>query len=389
MLPLVNIFLVGTNIGTTSLSNGEFVIENVPFGYIKIQASYVGYKTIISEDYLVTQGKTPFIVVELNKDVAELDEIVIKKKLFKRKIESPLSLQSLGLSEIEKIPGGNRDILKVLQSLPGVASNPGFRNDIIIRGGSPSENTFYIDGIEIPVINHFQTQGATGGPVGIVNTDLIRNVDFYSSAFPSNKGNMLSSLIEFTQKTGNPTNWNYRATLGTSDAGITFDGPLGGNTTMIASIRQSYLQVLFRLIKLPFLPTYNDFQFNVKTNFENGNELAIIGIGAIDKFVLNTTVNRNVTDEETIKRNRYFLANLPEQDQWNYTVGVNFKNYNEYGWQQFVVSRSEWSNTARKYFQNSGVVSDLLLDYDSKEIENKFRYENMINLKKKNELILE
>lgn len=381
-LPLVNVYLVGTTVGTVSGDNGEFLIENVPYGYNKVQVSYVGYQTIISKDYLVTQGKAPFVFLELRKDVAELDEVVIKKKLYKKKIESPLSLQSLGLAEIEKIPGGNRDILKVLQSLPGVASNPGFRNDIIIRGGAPSENAFYIDGIEIPVINHFQTQGATGGPVGIVNTDLIRNVDFYSSAFPSNRGNTLSSLIEFTQKTGNPEEWNYRATLGTSDAGITVNGPLTDNTTMIASLRQSYLQVLFKLIKLPFLPTYNDFQFNIKTNFENGNELAIIGIGAIDKFVLNSSVNNNVTDEETIKRNQYFLANLPEQDQWNYTVGVNFKSYNKIGLQQFVLSRSEWSNNAIKYFQNSGVAADLLLDYESKEIENKFRYENTMNFEK-------
>lgn len=372
----VNITIVGTTLGTTTDSNGEFSIATAPFGYMKLQASFVGYKTTISEDYLVTSEKTPFVLIELTEEYNELDEIVVRRKLFVKNIESPLSVQSLGLSEIEKIPGGNRDILKVLQSLPGVASNPGFRNDIIIRGGAPSENKFYLDGIEIPVINHFQTQGATGGPVGIINTDLIRKVDFYSSAFSANRGNTLSSLIEFTQKNGNPNRLNVRATLGTSDAGVTLDGPLSERTTFIASVRQSYLQVLFKLIKLPFLPTYNDFQFKVKTNVDSNRELSIIGMGAIDTFVLNEQVNDDITDTETIKRNNYLLSNIPVQNQWNYAVGLNYKIYKENGTQQFILSRNEWKNTSVKYFQNSGILADLLLDYNSKEIENKFRFEN-------------
>lgn len=374
----VNVLIAGTTLGSTTNDDGTFEIVNAPLGYLKVQASYVGYKTVISDDYLVTQEKTPYILIELVEDSNALDEIVIKKRLFRKTLENPLSVQSLGLAEIEKIPGGNRDILKVLQSLPGVASNPGFRNDIIIRGGAPSENKFYLDGVEVPVINHFQTQGATGGPVGIINTDLIRNVDFYASAFSANRGNTLSSIIEFTQKTGNPERLDVRATLGTSDAGITIDGPLGKNTTLMASVRQSYLQVLFKLIKLPFLPTYNDFQFNLRTDFEN-SQLSIIGIGAIDKFALNEDVNDDVTDEETLKRNRYILANIPVQNQWNYTVGANYKVFKENGSQQFILSRSVWDNSAIKYFQNSGIPTDLLLDYDSREIENKFRFENKLN----------
>jgi len=201
---------------------------------------------------LVTNEKTPYIFIELVQDNEQLEEVIVQSKLFKKSIESPLSRQSLGIAEIERNPGGNRDVLKVIQSLPGVASNPGFRNDIIIRGGSPVENKFYLDGIEVPVINHFQTQGSTGGPVGIINADLIRNVDFYTSAFQSDRGNALSAVIEFTQKDGNPEKINTRATIGTSDAGITLDGPINNKTTFIASVRQSYLQFLFKLIKCLF-----------------------------------------------------------------------------------------------------------------------------------------
>ncbi|OGS70886.1 MAG: hypothetical protein A3F91_11890 [Flavobacteria bacterium RIFCSPLOWO2_12_FULL_35_11] len=375
-IPFVNVIVAGTNIGAISDENGAFVIKNVPLGYVKVQASYLGYLTALSEDYLVTNEKIPYIFIELNQNNEQLDEVVVQSKLFKKSIESPISRQSLGIAEIERNPGGNRDVLKVIQSLPGVASNPGFRNDIIIRGGSPVENKFYLDCIEVPVINHFQTQGSTGGPVGIINADLIRNVDFYSSAFQSNRGNALSSVIEFTQKDGNPEKINTRATLGTSDAGITLEGPINDKTTFIASFRQSYLQFLFKLIKLPFLPTYNDFQFKVKHQLSANSEISLIGLGAIDKFRLNESVNKNVTDEETIKRNRYILSFVPVQEQWNYTVGASYKHYAGNSMQQVVVSRNELSNNAKKYFNNTANASDLLLDYTSKETENKFRFEN-------------
>ena len=377
-LPFVAVLILNTEKGTTTDEKGNFIISNTALGYFKLQASFIGYETLITDDYLVTKDKVPFVTIELFETASTLDEVVIKSKLFKKSIVSPLSLQTLSVVEIEKNPGGNRDILKVIQSLPGVASNPGFRNDIIIRGGATSENKFYVDGIEVPVINHFQTQGASGGPVGIINADLIRKVDFYSSAFPANRGNALSSVIEFTQKNGNPTSLNTRATLGTSDAGITLDGPLGKNTTFIASVRQSYLQYLFKLIKLPFLPTYNDFQINVKTELDNNDELSFIGLGAIDNFELNESVNDGVTDLETIKRNRYILSNIPVQEQWNYTVGARYKHFGENSNQQYVVSRSVWNNNAAKYFNNSGIANDLLLDYTSKEVENKFRFENNI-----------
>ena len=380
-LPFVNVLILGTSTGVTSNDNGEFVINNSPLGYMKLQASFIGYETIVSDDYLVTLEKSPYILFEMNVDNEQLEEVVIQSKLFRKPVENPVSYQSIGIAEIEKNPGGDRDILKVIQSFPGVASNPGFRNDIIIRGGSPSENKFYLEGVEVPVINHFQTQGSTGGPVGIINADLVRKADFYSSAFSANRGNALSSIIEFSMKEGDPDKLNVRATLGTSDAGITADGHMGEKTTFIASARQSYLSGLFRLLKLPFLPTYNDFQLNVKHKFDDKNELSLIGLGAIDKFKLNEDVNDGVTDEDDLKRNNYILSNIPVQNQWNYTVGLSYKHYGEKSTQQIVLSRNEWDNVADKYENNSGNSEDLLLKYSSRETENKLRYENFSTLR--------
>ncbi len=376
ILPFVNVVIEGTNKGSATAETGEFEIKSVPLGYIKVSVSFVGYETVTTSTYLVTKEKSPYIIIELSEVSSSLEEVVIKSSLFKRTAESPVSLQSLGVEEIEKNPGGNRDILKVIQSLPGVASNPGFRNDIIIRGGATSENKFYVDGIEVPVINHFQTQGASGGPVGIINTDLIRNVDFYSSAFPANRGNSLSSVIEFTQKVGNQKEFQGRGSLGTSDAGITLQGPLSKNTSIIVSARQSYLKPLFRLLKLTFLPTYNDFQLNLKSKLSDKDEIAVFGLGAIDDFEINTTVNEGQTDEKTIKRNTYLLNIIPIQTQWNYTIGTSYKHYEGNSTQTYVLSRNEWKNNIVKYKGNTNLPADLLNDYQSKEVENKFRFEN-------------
>ncbi len=387
-IPFANVVVFGTTIGISTDENGEFILKNVPLGYVKVTFSFLGYTTNVSDDYLVTNEKVPYILGELQQTSERLNEVVIGTSLLKKSVESPLSKQRLGIAEIEKNPGGNRDILKVIQSLPGVASNPGFRNDIIIRGGSPSENVFYIDGVEVPVINHFQTQGSTGGPVGIINADLIRNVNFYASAFPANEGNTLSSVIEFTQKDGSKNKLNARATLGTSDAGVTLDGPINSKTTFIASFRQSYLQFLFKLIKLPFLPTYNDFQFKVKHQISSKDEISIIGLGAIDNFKLNESVNNNVTDAQTIKRNNYILGNIPVTNTWNYTVGAVYKHYGNNSTQQFVLSRNVWNNTADKYADNIKDSANLLLKYNSTETENKLRYENTISLKRNFKLIV-
>lgn len=124
-------------------------------------------------------------------------------------------MQIIGLGEIEKSPGGNRDISRIVRSYPGVSFSPiGYRNDLIVRGGSPSENRFYMDGIEIPNINHFATQGASGGPVSILNADLIREVQFYTGAFPVNKAGALSSVMDIRLRDGDVADNSFKATLG-------------------------------------------------------------------------------------------------------------------------------------------------------------------------------
>ena len=373
-----NIILQGTQFGATSDIQGNYTIDKVVPGLYNLQTSYVGFKSKVIYEVQVTNSKVVFIDFPLEENVNELQEVEVTSKIFEKKEESPVSLNSIGVNEIERNPGGNRDISKTIQSLPGVASGVSFRNDIIIRGGAPNENRFYLDGIEVPNINHFATQGSSGGPVGLINVNFIQNVDFYSGAFPANRGNTLSSILEFQQKDGNAEKLETNFTLGSSDVGITFEGPVSKKSTFIFSVRRSYLQFLFQALQLPFLPTYNDSQFKYKLQINDKNQLTIIGLGAIDDFVLNTKTD-NIKDKDVLERNLFFLGNIPENKQWNYTVGANYKHFSENSYQTIVVSRNHLNNQSEKYKNNDATnPTNLLLKYASEEIENKFRFENTL-----------
>jgi CarboxypepD_reg-like domain/TonB-dependent Receptor Plug Domain len=178
-IPYANVFIQNTSTGTTTDTAGNFMFDNLNPGFYNIQISFTGYVTKSIFEVEVNNAKMAILDVPLETEVKEINQVVVTgSKTFIKTQESPVSVRSLGLNEIQRYPGGNRDISKVIQSLPGVAPTNNNRNDIIIRGGSPSENKFYVDGIEVPTINHFSTQGASGGPVGLINVDLIKDVDF-------------------------------------------------------------------------------------------------------------------------------------------------------------------------------------------------------------------
>lgn len=368
-IPFASVVVWGTSIGSITDIDGRFLFTGIAPGYVELRASSIGFETYISQQILVTNANKQYLEIPLTEANIELDEVVISASPFRRNEESPVSLRRIGLEEIEKNPGGNRDISRVIQSFPGVSSSVSFRNDVIIRGGGASENRFYLDDVEIPTINHFSTQGASGGPVGIINVDFIREVNFYSGAFPSNKGNALSSVLEFKQVEGNKDKIKSRLTVGASDLALTFDGPLSQNSTIVFSARRSYLQFLFAALELPFLPTYNDIQFKSKTVLDNKNEITFIGLGALDQFKLNTDANET-------EYQRYILGYIPVNEQWNYTMGGVYKHFREKSYDTYVLSRSYLNNSSYKYLNNIEIDSLKTLDYQSTEAENKFRYEN-------------
>jgi hypothetical protein len=373
------VVLVEGGKGATTDDKGLFVIEGLKPGIYSFKASAPGFTDVVLNEITVTNVRTEELVFALEPIVVEQKEVLVKAKPFVRRSESPVSLRTLNATEIERQPGAGRDVSKVLQALPGVAVRATFRNDIIIRGGAPGENKFYLDGIEVPNINHFATQGSSGGPVGLLNVNFIREVDFYSGAFPANRANGLSSVIAFKQKDGNKEGLITNFALGSSDIALTFDGPIGKKVDFIFSARRSYLQLLFAALKLPFLPTYNDAQFKINYAINDKNKISFIGLGALDDFMLNTKVNEDVTDPETIERNQYILGNIATQDQWNYTFGVNWTHFSKRSIQNVVVSRNMLKNIATRYEDNIEVPENRIFDYSSFEAENKIRFEHQVN----------
>lgn len=356
--------------GSYTDSTGSFEIKGVKPGLYNLQVTYTGYKTIVRSEIEVTNAKPIVMEIAMELEAKEVETVEIVASPFNKTAESPVSLRTIGVNEIARNPGGNRDISKVIQSLPGVAGTVSFRNDIIIRGGAPNENRFYLDGIEVPNINHFSTQGASGGPVGLINVNFIREVDLFTGAFPANRGNTLSSVMEIKQKSGRDDRLGLNGTLSSSDFGLTLEGPLGKKTTFMASGRRSYLGWLFNVLGLPFLPNYNDFQFKTRTKFDAKNELIVVGLGAIDEFALNLGA-------DSTPQQKYILGNLPVNTQWNYTIGTNYKHFFEKSFVTVVASRNMLNNRAFKYRDNNEENPDgLILDYNSQEIENKFRIEH-------------
>lgn len=372
------ISVLRTDITARSDSNGNFHLELTEPGFFVISARADGFVTGYAPELLFTYDKSPFVQIVLESSGSSVGQVNITKSAIQnRRAESPVGAQSLSIREIERNPGGNRDISKIVQSLPGVISVPSFRNDIVIRGGSPVENKFYLDGFEIPVINHFQTQGSTGGPVGILNVNFIKEVNFYTGAFPINYANGMSAVVDFRQIDGNPEKAKFRFTLGSSDLGFTADGPLGKKkkTTFIVSARQSYLQGLFTLLKLPFLPNFIDYQAKVRTKLTDKSELNFVLLGAVDYIRLNEGVNKGITDSLTLKSNQYILGYIPDYQQWNYMAGLSYTYFGKSKHQVFL-SRNMLSNINTKYQDNDeNDPSKKILDYKSTEEENKLRYE--------------
>ena len=371
------ITLQGTSYGTNSAQDGSYVLNNVPPGLYNLTISALGYEQQTIFEIAVSGTKSIVQDINLSPVSINLQNVEITAGRFEKSAESPVSKVSIRSSEIMRNPGGNRDISRVLQSFPGVASTVSFRNDIIIRGGAPSENRFYLDGIETPNINHFATQGSSGGPAGMINVNFINQVEMYTSSFPATRGNSLSSVLEFKQKNGNPDRLVSNLMLGSSDIGLTLDGPLGKSSDFIFSVRRSYLQFLFAALKLPFLPTYNDVQYKFNFRLNNKDIISVIGLAALDQFRLNEKVNNGVSDSSTIDRNNYILGYLPTIEQWNYTIGIKYVHFIKKGTQVFMLSRNMLNNNITKYTDNNnGNAQNLIQDYNSREAENKFRFED-------------
>ncbi len=366
------VLIDGTDIGAVTELDGSFRIEDIPVGSYNISVSFLGYQSITIYNIVITSGNDNIINFKLEDESITIEGAVITvdRSISITTAENPNSIQRLSTEEIKANPGGNFDISRVVQSLPGVAGAigvGGFRNDIIIRGGAPNENIYYLDGIEVPNINHFSTQGSAGGPQGMLNVSFIEGVTLSTSSMHSKYDNALSSVFQFDQRIGNPNKFQGNFRLSSTEAAITLEGPIGKKITYLASARRSYLEFLFQALDLPIRPNYWDFQYKVNYKLDEKTTLNFIGLGALDDFSF------AVPKESSIEK-EYILRSNPLINQWSYTQGVSMKRLINDGFINVALSRNMFENRLDKFEDGNDYDEDFrTLKSISQEIENKLR----------------
>jgi len=361
--------------------NGYFQINNVPTSSYNITASFVGYKSLTLYNVIIKSVGNQSLQFSLDQSTEILDEVVVIQSPFKTSLETPLSTQTFSAIEIETYPGGNNDITRVIQSLPGISpSVGGFRNDIIIRGGGPNETVYYLDGIEIPNINHFSTQGSSGGPVGLINVSFIKDVTLSTSSFGAEYDNALSGVLSFEQKEANIERISGNFRIGSSEAGLTFEGPINifnnKETSFIFSVRRSYLQFIFKAFGFSFLPDYWDYQMKIKHKIDDYNYLNFIGIGSIDELTVNESNEFNFENESTIEQ-------IPIINQRSRTFGLSWKRIfkNKSGFFNLSISNNMLENNFERFQNNLSRVDPTFINISNEE-ETKIRFISTKNLKK-------
>ncbi len=368
------ITIENNNSQTITDSNGIFILKNInPNSYnLAIQAK--GYESQYLYNIVVTTGNEQILNIELDPEIKkDLKEVTILSNPFKRNAETPLSVQSLSAQEIRSNPGGNFDISRVIQAFPGVGGTSGsvggYRNDLIIRGGAPNENVYYLDGIEVPVINHFATQGSAGGPTGIINTSFIQDVNLYTGAFPAKYDNVLSGILQLKQRDANPNKIQHNVRLSATEVAYSADGPITNKISFLASARRSYLQLLFKALQIPIQPSYWDFQYKINYKINNKLTFYTLAIGAIDNFSF-------ITPDNLTAENVYTIRSTPLINQWSYTNGYGLKKLVKNGFWNITFSRNMLNNQLDKYTDNQNPSEiNRTLKIRSTEAENKLRWD--------------
>jgi outer membrane receptor for ferrienterochelin and colicin len=276
--------VTNTEIYTTTDINGNFKIENLkPRTYhLKVSAPY--YLTTYKTDINVTGVQSSKVEIELQSASYETEEVVVSsERLFSNPQDMNTSTNGLSMEEIRRAPGAVEDLNRMIQTLPGVTTATDSRNDLIVRGGSPIENYILVDGIEVPNINHFPTQGASGGPIGMINVDFLNDVTFSAGGFPAKYGDRLSSILDVQYRNGDRNNFAGKVDIGIAGAGIILEGPVQeGRSSFLFSARKSYIDLILSSTGLTSVPYFTNFNLKATYEISDKHRISILGLGGID-----------------------------------------------------------------------------------------------------------
>ncbi len=352
-LPFVNVQVVSTALGAAADENGRFVIRDVPFGTYEVKVSLVGYQPTTVTDVVVSAARPRDIIVRLDQVPIGIGTVEVTANYFQKTPDAVISAQRLSYEEIRRSPGGFEDVVRAISVLPGVAQAQPGRNDLVVRGGAPSENMYVVDNIEIPNINHFGTQGSGGGPLSYINLDFVRETSFSTGGFGVRYGNRLSSVLNIELRDGRTDQMGGKATISATQFGLNLEGPIDETGSFLFSVRRSYLDFIFKAAKFSFIPEYWDFLGKASYTLDQKNSLSFLGVGAIDDVSYN-----NSTADDRYK-NSQVLGTAQNQYvngfSWQHlfgrgittvTLGRTYVNYN--GAQRDSLLNPVFSNTSKE-----------------------------------------
>ncbi len=367
-VPLIgaNILVMNSALGAATDMEGHFIIENVPVGSYSLQFSYIGYETVTKTDIIVRSNRIIYVEQELRVSSLESEEVLVTAGYFQQKDEQPLCIINFSREEIRRAPGSAGDVSRIIQTLPSIAKINDQSNNLVVRGGNPIENTFFIDNIEVPNINHFPSQGSSGGPIGILNVDFIEDVNFYTGGFPSLYGDKLSSIMDLKFREGNRRQFDGQLDINFAGFGGVIEGPLGrGNGSYLFSARRSYLDFLIDKIDVgsTIAPTYGDIQGKVVYDVNQNHQLMLLGLFADDRMTSD--------QENAISNKMVFYA---DQNIYQYTTGVNWRA---------LWHKSGYSNTSLA-FTSSIFDEDIFETGSAEQIKQNKSHENSFHLRNVN-----
>ncbi|PID58411.1 MAG: hypothetical protein CR986_07850 [Ignavibacteriae bacterium] len=377
MNPLMgaNIFIRSLSKGTSSNENGEYQINELTVGTYKVEISYLGYDKVTKTDVIIRSDRTTYLNIHLNPNSVKIKDVIVESGYFSEVEEKPVSTINFSSEEIRRAPGSAGDVSRILFGLPSLAKVNDSQNSLIVRGGTPIENSFYIDNIEIPNINHYPVEGSSDGPIGILNVDFIEDVNFFTGGFSSIYGNRMSSIMEISYREGSKEKFQSQLNLSMQGAGGAIEGPISEKANYMLSGNIAYLDLIIDEIAMGgAIPRYGDAQLKIVYDINQNNKITLLDIFALDKL--------NFSYETALKVD--FANSYGDINQMSNVIGINWQNI----WCKKGFSNTSLSQTYYEYFADFYGIEFKTLEMDSKSIgkDLKLRNVNHYSINKKHSL---
>lgn len=368
-VPGASVLIKDTPLGAAADTAGNYFIQSVPVGSYRVEFVCVGYEKRTMTDVIVKSNRTAFVNADMSVKAVQGQAVNVSAGYFKTSAAEPVSVHSLNYEEIRRAPGAREDVSRMLQNLPGVNPTSDDRNDLVIRGGSPTEVLFMMDRIEIPNPNHFGTQGATGGPISMINTEFVENMTFMSGGFTSEYGGRVSGAMDIRLREGNRFAYNGKADLSFGGAGGYLEGPLGnGKGSFLVGLHRSFLDALTNVMNYGGTPIYSNTQGKIVYDLNSRNRVSFQWLGGDDRIKIGYEVEKN-----DFPVGRPDTADYQKVDfrSRQLTSGVNWRSF----WADNFYTQATLSHSYNRFFTDVNGVGIAAENTDGKLINRSKVYE--------------